>query len=206
MSVKTKSEEIFEQFLNVNDVQFRKIEEAAWRTPDYLVTLGNVQLIFEVKELTRDENFDVVENPSTPEIKVHSRTIGDHIRKRIRDSQRQIQYGTDQGIASILLIYNSLDSGFQMFGTEDTDFIAAMNGEYTVSINTTTGNRSAMFNGQNQSFQECKNTSFSAIGRLSDIADQLRVTLFENVFAKVQLPFEVMPTCFDVRRIRKTLT
>ena len=200
--MKTKSEEIFERFLNTNSLVFEKIKEAASRRLDYHVTVGNMQLNFEVKELTIDKNFGVVDNPSTPHIKSHSRTPGDHIRDRIEDSRRQIQYGAKQGIPSILLVYNDLDPVFQMFGTEDTDFIAAMDGEYTVLLDKTTGTISEVFNGRKQSFQECKNTSFSAVGRLSDCAGQLRVTLFENVFAKVQLPFEVMPACFDVRRIQ----
>ena len=182
-------------------MRFQKIEEDASHRPYYLVTVGNTQLIFEVKELTKDKNFGVVDNPSAPHLKRHSRIPGQHVRKRIQSSQKQLQYGAEQGIPSTLLIYNSLDPVFQMFGTEDTDFIAAMDGEYTMLLDKTTGTISEVFNGREQSFQECKNTSFSAVGRLSDCAGQLRVTLFENVFAKVQLPFEVMQPCFDVRRI-----
>ena len=202
MSVKTKSEEILEQFLNANSVRFQKIKEAASHRPDYCVTVGNMQLYFEVKELTKDKNFGIVDNPSMPHIKSHSRNLGDHIRKRIRGSQKQIQYGAELGIPSILLIYNNLDSVFQMFGTEDTDFIAAMDGEYTILLDRANGKISEVFNGGKQSFQESKNTSFSAVGRLSDRAGRLSVTLFENAFAKVPLPFEVMPACFAVRRIQ----
>ena len=90
--------------------------------------------MFEVKELAQDDNFGVVKDPSTPFIKSHSRTIGDHIRRRIHDSKKQVQYGARQGVPSILLIYNNIDPVFQMFATEDMDFTAAMYGEYTVLL------------------------------------------------------------------------
>jgi hypothetical protein len=58
------------------------------------------------------------------------------------------------------------------------------------------------FHGRNESFAEAKNTSFSALGRLSPSpgTGEMKVTLFENVFAKVALPYEQLPPCFDVKR------
>ncbi len=55
--MKTKSEEIFENFLNLNNLPFEKIEEVSTKgahRPDYLVTVGNAKLMFEVKELTEN--------------------------------------------------------------------------------------------------------------------------------------------------------
>lgn len=206
MPVRTKSEDIFEKFLIRNNVPFEKIEEGTSPRPDYLVTVGNLKLIFEVKELAEDSNFGVVVDPSMPHIKSGSRTVGDHVRHRIEASKKQIQYGAKQEIPSILLIYNNLDPVFQMFGTEDMDFTTAMYGEYTVLINKNTMEKSDWFNGKNQLLQENKNTSFSAVGRLCDRIDQTgeakaTVSLFENVFAKVKIPYDQLPTCFDVRRI-----
>ena len=108
MSLKTKSEELFENYLNRNGLVFEKIEEDTSPRPDYLVHIGNLDLIFELKEFDMDENFDVIGDPSRPDIKSSSRTLGDHVRRRIDGSRKQIQYGTKQGIPSILLIYNSL--------------------------------------------------------------------------------------------------
>jgi hypothetical protein len=163
--------------------------------------VGNLQLVFEVKELAEDKNFGVVKDPSMPDIKSHSRTVGDHVRRRIEGSKRQIQYGAKQSIPSILLIYNNLDPVFQMFGTEDMDFTTAMYGEYTVILNKNTKGASDWFNGKNQLLQESKNTSFSAVGRLCDRAEETAVTLFENVFAKIKVPYDQLPPCFDVRRV-----
>lgn len=201
--MKTKSEELFENFLIRNNLLFEKIEEEASPRPDYLVTVRNLQLMFEVKELAKDKNFGVVKDLSKPHITHGSRTVGDHVRRTIKGSKKQIQYGANQGIPSILLIYNNLDRVFQAFGTEDMDFTAAMYGEYTVLINKNTRETSDLFNGKNQLFQNNKNTSFSAVGRLCDRTGETTVTLFESAHenVKVKVPYDQLPPCFDVRRV-----
>ena len=190
--MKTRSEDVFESFLTTNNLAFEKIKEEALPRPDYLVQIGALKLIFEVKELAADENLK-------DRARGYTLTTGDHVRSRIDSSRRQIQYGANLGIPSILLIYNSIDP-LQMLGTENRDFTAAMYGEYTVLLNRDTREKSDWFNGRNQSLQSCKNTSFSAVGRLSDMGGKLRVTLFENMFSKVKVPYAQLPLCFDVRR------
>jgi hypothetical protein len=199
--MRTKSEELFEKFLDDNNLAFEKIKEGTTPRPDYLVSVGNAKVIFELKELTEDENFGVVKDPAHPHIKSHSRTVGDHVRRRIESSKKQIQYGAKQGIPSVLLIYNNVDPVFQAFGTEDMDFIAAMYGEFTIMLDKSTRQSSEMFNGKNQLLQERKNTSFGAVGRLCNRGGDTTVTLFENVFSKVTVPYGCIPPCFEVRRV-----
>jgi hypothetical protein len=57
------------------------------------------------------------------------------------------------------------------------------------------------FYGRNQSLSEAKNTSFSAVARLHP---RTGITLFENAFAKIKIPYERMPSCFEVRRVEIT--
>ncbi len=210
--MKTKSEEVFESFLTLNNLPFEKIEEILEKgehRPDYLVQPGDCKLIFEVKELAEDENYGVVSDPRYPHIRLSSRTVGDHVRRTIERSRKQIQYGAKQGISSILLIYNSLDPAFQNFGTEDHDFTSAMYGQSTVLIDKHTRQTSELFSGLNSSLHERKNTSFSAVGRLTDrcqkindeVVRELKVTLFENAFAEVKLPFDQIPPCIEVKRV-----
>jgi hypothetical protein len=201
VSVKTKSETLFENFLAANNLPFEKIKEATTPRPDYLVTVGTAQIVFELKELAEDENFGVVKDPAYPHIKSSSRTLGDHVRRRIESSKKQIQYGADQGIPSVLLIYNDVDPVFQMFGTEPMDFIAAMYGAPTILLDVQTMKASEMFNGKDQMLQQKKNTSFSAVGHLCDKGGTTTVTLFENIFAKVKLPHDKILPCFDVPAI-----
>jgi hypothetical protein len=51
--MKTKSEKLFEGFLAANNLPFAKIEENTTARPDYRVSVGDSEIIFEVKELTR---------------------------------------------------------------------------------------------------------------------------------------------------------
>ncbi len=200
--MKTKSESLFEEFLAANNLPFEKIEEEiSTPRPDYRVSVGDSEIIFEVKQLEEDGNFDVVKDPTYPHIKSSSRAVGRHIRRRIRKSTEQIQFGADQGVPSILLIYNKLDPAFQYFGTEPTDFMAAMYGAYTVVVNEETGTASDWFNGKDREFDESQNTWFSAVGHLCDREGKVTVTLYENVFAKIKIPYSQLPACFDVRRI-----
>lgn len=200
MSLKTNSEELFEHFLAENNVRFEKLKEDTTARPDYLAHLDGLDLIIEVKELEEDEKFGVVADPSHPHIKNHSRTIGDHVRKRIDGARKQIQYGANLGLPSILLIYNNIDPVFQAFGTEDMDFVTAMYGEMTMLINPRTNENSELFNGRNQLLQERKNTSFSAVGRLCNRGGRTTVTIFENIFAKIAVPYDGLPSFFEVQR------
>ena len=49
--------------------------------------------------------------------------------------------------------------------------------------------------------EEKGNTSFSAVGRLCDRGGEMTVTLFENVFSAVKIPYELLPPCFDSKRV-----
>ena len=199
--MKTKSEALFEKFLDDNNLAFERIKEGATPRPDYLVSVGNTKITFELKELAEDEDFGVVRDPAHPHIKSHSRTLGDHVRRRIESSKKQIQYGAKQGIPSVLLIYNNLDRVFQMFGTEPIDFAAAMYGEYTILLDKRARAASDWYNGRKQLLQENKNTSFSAVGHLCDRGGKATVTLFKNVFARVKIPYDQLPPCFDVPNV-----
>jgi hypothetical protein len=196
--MKTKSESLFESFLATNNLPFDKIKEDTTPRPDYRVPVGTCEIIFELKELAEDEDFGVVKDPAHPHIKSHSRTLGDHVRRRINSSKKQIQFGAKQGIPAVLLIYNNIDPIFQMFGTEPMDFTAAMYGAYTILLNRETRTASDWFNGKGQMLQDTKNTSFSAIGHLCDRGGKITVTLYENIFARVKIPYAQLPSCFEV--------
>ena len=200
--MKTNSERLFEEFLITNNLPFEKIQvEENTRTPDYRVTVGSGDIIFEIKELAKDEEFEVIKDATYPHIKSSSRTVGDHVRRGIEGARKQIQFGASRGIPSVLLIYNAIDPIFQDFGTEPMDFTTAMYGAYTVIVNREAKARSAIFHGKDQMLQRNKNSSFSAIGHLADRYKKTTVILYENVFAKVKAPYEELPACFDVRRI-----
>jgi len=142
--MKTTSELAFEKFLTENALPFERIEEQQTPRPDYVVQIGDLEILFEVKEIAEDENFTM------EPMKVYSRIMGDHVRSKITESRRQLQYGAKQGIPSVLLVYNNLDA-CHLFGTEDHDFVAAMYGEYTLMIDVESMKQVDAFHGRNKS-------------------------------------------------------
>jgi hypothetical protein len=195
--MKTKSEKLFEAFLIRNQIPFERIAKSETRTPDYLVTCADTKTVFEVKELSKDDKF------STAPLAVSSRTVGEHIRSKITQARKQIQWGSARGYLSILLIYNNLDRSFQMFGTEDIDFVSAMYGEHTLEIDDTSRIRTSYF-GKRNSLSGEKNTSFSALGRSSDRNAEIEITLFENAFAEWSIPYERLSPCWNIVRVTIT--
>ncbi len=191
---RTASEFAFEKFLAENDLQFQRVEEQDSPRPDYLVQVDDRKMVFEVKELAEDENF------KTGLLEVSHRIMGSHIRAKISEARRQVQFGARQGIPSVLVVYNNLDP-IHLFGTEDMDFISAMYGQYTLLLDRNTLKAVDSFQGRNQSLGVAKNTSFSAVGRLYPVRGRLEVKIFENAFAKVKIPFDVLPPCFEVKRV-----
>lgn len=107
-----------------------------------------------------------------------------------------LQQCARQAISSVLLIYNRVDPVFQTFGTESMDFVAAMYGAPTILVNPRTLDTSDLFHGKDQMLQQQKNTSFSAVGHLCDRGGLTTVTLFENVFAKITMPWDQLPPAF----------
>jgi hypothetical protein len=113
--------ELFESLLSANKLPFEKIKEDTSPRPDYLVSIGDLKVVFEVKELAEDENFGVVKDPAHPHIKMHSRTLGD-VRRRIECSKKQIHYGAEQGFPSIRIFALPCPAHFQCFGLSSAHF------------------------------------------------------------------------------------
>lgn len=191
---KTRSELAFERFLSKNGLSFRPIPTGPEKTPDYGVTFASIEIVFEIKEIVSDRAWadDIV----------HGGTVGEMIRNRINSSKRQIQAAAKVGKPTVLLIYNSYDP-LQLFGTEDHDFEHAMYGADTFRINLGTHRIVDRFHGDGKSLQAAKNTSFSAVGRVKEEGGTagVKVTLFENIHAKVPIDFGSLPACFDVVRV-----
>lgn len=128
MSTATAGESAFESFCRRHQIPCKKIDERVEATPDYEVVLGRVTSYVEVKDIEEDESFE------TP---VRTRTVGSHVRAKIGEARHQLQPGSRAGAPTLLLIYNALNP-YQSFGTEEHDFLAAMYGEFTVSISLST--------------------------------------------------------------------
>ena len=194
----TKSEELFEAFLTANSIAFSRVEEVkekGARRPDYRVEVNDLKIIFEVKQLDAD-----AAATSAKVTGIWRSTPGDTLRQLITRSKKQIQFGAEEGNPSILLVYNNADP-LQYRHTAPIDFQTAIYGELTKLIEKPSLKSSELFHGRNSELQERKNTSFSAVGHLSNLGGNTTVTLWENAHAKIVLPFDQLPACFTVHRV-----
>jgi hypothetical protein len=188
---RTTSEALFEVFCHANGIAWERIPEAETPRPDYVVWLASRPVYVEVKQLDEDADFASAGIPST-------RTIGDHIRAKINEARRQVQFGASNGAPTILLVYNNIDP-LQAFGTELQDFLTAMYGELTLRLER--GTILESFYGRNGAFRSEKNTSFSAIGQLQRTSSGGEVTIFENIYAGIPLQYDQLPSCVRIVRV-----
>ena len=186
----TEGEALFEAFCHLQGLSFDRVPVSTHRTPDYLVSLNDNLVYFEIKQIDEDE--------SLRSDGVSSRTVGSHIRQKIDGARSQLQYASLQGRPGILLVYNHLDH-MQLFGTETHDFLAAMYGEMTIRL--VARNVADSFHGRNSKLRPEHNSSFSAVGRLARTANGPSVQLFENVYARHPLDYESLPGCLEVVRV-----
>jgi hypothetical protein len=189
---KTKAETVFETFCDSNNIKWEKIEEGENATPDYKVFFNGEIVYIEVKQIDKDDNFSAT---------FGSRTVGSHIREKIKEARKQLRAASTQGAPAILLVYNNLD-GLQMFGTEQHDFIAAMYGEMTLTFDKEQNKFTDHYHGRNRSFSEDKSTYFSAVGFLYQTKESIGITLYENTYAgENSLNYSGVPDCIEVIRI-----
>lgn len=190
--MKTKAEILFENFCSSNQILWEKIKEGTTPTPDYKIIFDDHVVYVEVKQIEKDDNFIAASS---------SRTVGSHIRKKIKEARSQVKAGSSKGFPSILMVYNNLDQ-MQRFGTEERDFITAMYGEMTLVFNKAENRFTDHFYGRNRSFGEDKSVYFSAVGFLSNIGGTVKVQIYENTFAQNPLDFSKIPSCIDVTRVQ----
>ncbi len=188
---KTRSEILFERFLAENQIPYTPLPvEANLRTPDFCVFIGDLKVIFEVKEIT-----------GAWDIGLHTGRVGERVRQKINRGKRQMQNKSQEGNPTVLLVFNNHDP-LQLFGTEDHDFEHAMYGENSLRMRLDTMEIAGRFHGGRDSMQVNKNTSISALGRLKGGKGDapVTVTLFENFYASVSLDYSNLPHCFKVIR------
>lgn len=190
MSRETVSEKLFAAYCQANGLAAERIAAGTSRSTDFRLFIGGVDVFVEIKQIESTRGI----NP----MGVFSRTIGDHVRRMISGARKQMQAAAGKGAPTILLIYNKADEHFQSFGTEPHDFVTAMYGELTVRF--VDGHASDSYHGQNALLRR-KNTSFSAIGHLRRSAAGAKVKIYENVYARNPLPFDMLPTCIEVVRV-----
>ncbi|MDP3750092.1 MAG: hypothetical protein Q8Q88_23960 [Phenylobacterium sp.] len=144
-------------------------------------------IYFEIKQIDADKNF-------TSELR--SRTVGNHVRARIKAARGQMRTVAEDGHQAILLVMNNLD-GLQLFGTEQTDFVAAMYGQWEVEYDENSRMVDS-YHGENRAFRPGANHNFSGVGFILRTRTVPAITVYENIHAR--WPIKTLPAGFDVVR------
>lgn len=198
----TKGEAVFAEFCKNNNIIHEDFIGKAG--PDFKINLAGQEIFIEIKQIDNDQNFR--------EMEIVSRVVGKHVRKKINLGQTQIQSVASHGYPTILLIYNNLDWA-QKFGTERHDFLAGMFGELTITfvVNHKTDEIigvSKIFHGRNakmvtrqNGIDVFRNTSFSAVGHLSNLNGVPSVHIYENPNAKNKINYHLFPSFIRLTRI-----
>ncbi len=133
MTKKTPSETLFEEFCRANRLRYTDVPEGTSHTVDYLLHLGDVPVAVEIEALEQMRGWNLGG--------VHTRHVGEHLRRKMVDARKQVQAASKAGHPTLLLVHNAVDP-FQAFGTD-------------------------RYRDKNAMLQGGRNTSFSGVGQLS---------------------------------------
>ena len=187
------SEQIFECFCKSMGLSFERIpEEKKARTPDYLLKVGTIEIVVEVKEygLNREEEESYRCLKETGFAMTEGGEVGKKVRKKIGKSGGQIRARTEGKRPGMLVLLDP--TGMGNFMPEDIK--AAMHGAFTVRVTIPrrydpSRPRSArLTHGGGRRMTESDNTSISAVALLwvNGPAD-VHLYVYHNVHAVVPI-------------------
>ncbi|RZU40805.1 hypothetical protein BDD14_2289 [Edaphobacter modestus] len=169
--------------------------------PDYGVSVGGSEIIFELKELAEDRKFRRGQRPRLP---AHQQQFA-HLRRPYPAENRKLKEADPiRGqTRSSLDSFDLRQHRSGLSGLRHRTY--GFHRRHVWRIHDPHKQRKQ--NGIGLVQQERSNASreqeyvVSAVGHLCERGGKTTVTLYENVFAKVKVPYGQLPTCFDARRI-----
>ncbi len=107
--MKAKSETLFENLCAVQGLRCSKIEEGSNKTPDYLVQIGSLEFIAEVKQVnpSNEQKKLLAESERKRFISVKA-TPGETVRSKIKSGAAQISKLAKGKMPGMLVLYNNL--------------------------------------------------------------------------------------------------
>lgn len=185
MSSITESESLFENFCQMHQVRWRRIEVSTMRMPDYNIFVKRRKIIVEVKQINPnpEEEKKITEFRESGRVTIKS-DLGKRVRGKIIDAQGKFRRSMGNRYPSILVLYNNVELYKH---TDPMDILAGMYGKlhFTVAPNMPIRD---MELGPNRTMTDITHTSISAIGVLQKgKKGNPALTLYHNVYAKVPL-------------------
>jgi hypothetical protein len=186
VTVKTLSEQLFEEFCGSHGIDVEPIETATHRTPDYQITVAGHAAIAEVKQLdpnSEDAAAAAALRTGVPQMRWLG--TGTRVRAAIHGSRAQIRHLAKGKCAGLLVLYNNVPNSPPL--TDPMMILAGMYGrpEFAVSSapDGTPFVSGARFAGR-RGVNEDHNTSLSAVCILFRSASgKVGLNFYHNFFA-----------------------
>ena len=191
----TKSESLFEDFCLRKGIIFQRINEGTSKSPDYLVSVFDTQLIVEVKQIEPNtEEKAILRTPMNewdPADVYHWGLPGERIRKKISDAMPQLKKLSEGRHPTLLVILNTV-----AFWPELADNYAvqvAMYGIESALISSEVASEGgakilARWHGPRKRLTSECNTTLSGIALMDTDTPEVVLKVYHNYHAAIPLP------------------
>ncbi|MGB8698733.1 MAG: hypothetical protein WCD18_04890 [Thermosynechococcaceae cyanobacterium] len=195
MSQKTKSENLFEKFCDLNQIPWEKIEESSLaKRPDYQVEFFGQDFIVEIKQFDPNkEERDLIRRQQQGENIAFSINPGERIRKAIRSANSQLRQLSKGTIPTLLVVYDNVTSAPWWDHTSEYSMMTAMKGVDQIPIKVPRDPKKSVIFGELESggkraMRSDANTTVSAVAEIRPYADDdIHFRVYHNWFASVPI-------------------
>lgn len=204
------TEDLFEQFCQQEGIPFERIRESNERRPDYVLSLGKIKLIAEVKaiEPNAEEKAIIEAGPEEmdPEKTFHWGIPGERVRKKISEAVPQLKSYSTREQPTILILHDTAKFWPELL--DSYAVMVAMYGVESIQVSSKPAPRGGAsilrrWHGSRKKLTNKHNTSLSAVGILTHENSGIYLNVFHNWYAKAPLP----PSVFNFAHIiHKQLT
>jgi len=130
MSAETASEKLFEEFCRLTGIPCSRVATAAVRTPDFVIELGGMQVICEVKQIDPNDE-DLQELAELRSGVGAGRYLPNRLRAKLKNVSAQLKNASESGRPTLLVVYDN--TPFKGY-TDHADAVQAMFGRNSVRV------------------------------------------------------------------------
>lgn len=199
MSQKSKSEELFETFCNLNQILWEKIQESSLsRRPDYKINLSGQDFIVEVKQFDpNEEEQKIIKKKQQGESLAFSINPGERIRKAVRRANSQLKQLSCGKLPTLLVVFDNVIPdpclGSWLGHTSEYCIMTAMKGVDQIPVAIPKDPKQPVVFGEVESggkraMRSDINTTISAVAAIVAYDDEnIHLCVYHNCYAAVPI-------------------